>query len=146
MKDFFGKEISKGDKVETIISISRGKVKSFEGNSVIVIDDSPGETNESFRISRNFPYNLINVKQLNEIREKNKNKEIKQMKDFLGRELQVGDKVVVLAHNETSSTLYKAQVIKIAEKKVQVKALQKSSWKFSEISYKDPHKLVKVDF
>lgn len=68
------------------------------------------------------------------------------MKDFLGRELQVGDKVVVLAHNKTSSTLYKAQVIKIAEKKVQVKALQKSGWQFSEISYKDPHKLVKVDF
>lgn len=35
MKDFFGKEINKGDKVETIISISRGRVKGFEGNSVI---------------------------------------------------------------------------------------------------------------
>lgn len=68
------------------------------------------------------------------------------MKDFLDQELQVEDKVVVLAHSRTSSTLYKAQITKIAEKKVQVKALQKSDWRFSEISYKDPNKLVKVDF
>lgn len=117
MKDFFGKKIKEGDEVAIINFIPTGKVKDFDKELVIVIDNYPKETTEKFRTYRQFSDNLINIKQLNEIREKNENEEEKQMKDFLGQELQVGDKVVVLAHNRTSSTLYKAQITKIAEKK-----------------------------
>lgn len=70
----------------------------------------------------------------------------RKMKDFLGKELKVEDKVVVLAHQKTSSTFYKAEVIAITEKKVKVKSLQDTSWQYPKETYKDPNKVVKVDF
>lgn len=68
------------------------------------------------------------------------------MVDFLGQKLIIGDKVVVLAHQKTSSTLYKAKIIGVTEKRVKVRSLEESSWMFPAITYKEPNKVVKVDF
>lgn len=42
------------------------------------------------------------------------------MKDFLGKELVVGDTVVYLQHNKTSSELIKAVVVGFTPKKVRL--------------------------
>ena len=59
------------------------------------------------------------------------------MKDFLGRELKVGDTVVFLTHCKTSSSLHKGVIKSFSPQKAYVVGDYHST-------YKSPDKIVKV--
>ena len=68
------------------------------------------------------------------------------MTDFLGRELEVGDKVVALAHRRTSSTLYFGEVKKLTNKMVIIKTIDSEhDWRYEETMCVSSYKVVKVD-
>lgn len=62
------------------------------------------------------------------------------MKDFLGNEIHIGDMVVALRYQRTSAELYKAEVLKITPKMVQVQ----TNYKFDPIRYVYPKKIVVI--
>ena len=57
------------------------------------------------------------------------------MRDFLGRELQVGDSVVYLSHHRTSSSYHKCKITAFTPKKVYIDGCK----------CVEPHKLIKYD-
>lgn len=68
------------------------------------------------------------------------------MVDFLGQELNVGDKVVGLAHQKTSSTLLLGTVSKITEKMVAIETIKKEpDWRYGNVIRLTPEKIVKVN-
>ena len=68
------------------------------------------------------------------------------MTDFLGHELNIGDKVVALAHGRTSSTLYLGEIEKLTNKMVVVKTVDSEhDWRYSETMRVSPYKVVKVN-
>ena len=67
------------------------------------------------------------------------------MVDFLGRELSIGDHVVALVHQRTSSTLYLAEIMKMTNKMIEVKAIRNEhDWRYDDIMRVSPYKVVKV--
>ena len=68
------------------------------------------------------------------------------IKDFLGQELNIGDKVVALSHKSTSSTLYLGEIEKITSKMVVVKAFNSNhDWRYDEVMRVSPYKIVKMN-
>lgn len=68
------------------------------------------------------------------------------IKDFLGQELNIGDKVVALSHKSTSSTLYLGEIEKITRKMVVVKAFNRDhDWRYDEVMRVSPYKVVKMN-
>lgn len=66
--------------------------------------------------------------------------------DFLGKELNVGDKVVALSHKRTSSTLYLGEVEKLTDKMVVIKTVgSKHDWRYKETMCVSSYKVVKVN-
>lgn len=58
------------------------------------------------------------------------------MTDFLGRELNIGDKVVALARKRTSSTLYLGEIENLTSKMVTIKTVgSKHDWRYGEIMH-----------
>lgn len=69
------------------------------------------------------------------------------MIDLLGNELSVGDVVVAVAHQRTSSTLYIGRVVKLTEKLVVVNTYKKEpDWRVKSSMRVSPYKVAKVDF
>lgn len=67
------------------------------------------------------------------------------MKDFLGKELSTGDKVVALAHRRTSSTLYLGVIEKLTDKMIVIKAEgAENDWRYHDVMRTYPDKVVKV--
>lgn len=67
------------------------------------------------------------------------------MKDFLGQELSIGDKVVALTHQRTSSTLYLGVIEKLTDKMVVIKAEgAENDWRYHDVMRTYPDKIVKV--
>lgn len=72
-------------------------------------------------------------------------KEVKSIKDFLGNELNIGDEVVALAHQRTSSTLYRGRISKFTKSMVVINTEgYDSDWRFSETMRVSPEKVVKI--
>lgn len=66
--------------------------------------------------------------------------------DFLGKELNVGDKVVALSHRRTSSTLYLGEVEKLTDKMVVIKTVgSKHDWRYEETMRISPYKVIKIN-
>lgn len=71
--------------------------------------------------------------------------EVKSIKDFLGNELNIGDEVVALAHQRTSSTLYRGRISKFTKSMVVINTEgYDSDWRFSETMRVSPEKVVKI--
>ena len=64
------------------------------------------------------------------------------IKDFLGKELNIGDKVVSLTHSRTSSWFNRAVVIGFTPKMVRVRRVRFGDW----VELKAPDKIVKVEW
>ena len=68
------------------------------------------------------------------------------IKDFLGQELNIGDKVVALSHKRTSSTLYLGEIEKLTDKMVVIKTVDgKHDWRYEETMRVSSYKVVKID-
>ena len=67
------------------------------------------------------------------------------MKDFLGRELNVGDEVVYLQHYQTSSYLIKATVTGFTPCQVNLKRYSDDGRPLTSVR-KSPYKIVKVNW
>lgn len=68
------------------------------------------------------------------------------MTDFLGNELSVGDSVVALAHQRTSSTLYLGKIVKLTAKMVVVNTINgEKDWRYDDVMRVSPTKVVKVN-
>ncbi|WP_251316757.1 hypothetical protein [Flintibacter muris] len=68
------------------------------------------------------------------------------IKDFLGQELNIGDKVVALSHKRTSSTLYLGEIEKLTDKMVVIKTVDsKHDWRYEETMRVSSYKVVKVE-
>lgn len=66
--------------------------------------------------------------------------------DFLGKELNVGDKVVALSHKRTSSTLYLGEVEKLTDKMVIIKTVgSKHDWRYEETMRVSSYKVIKIN-
>lgn len=65
------------------------------------------------------------------------------MKDFLGRELNIGDEVVYLSHSRTSSRLYKAIITGFTPMKVHLDTYSEDGRKLW-VETKYPRHIVKV--
>lgn len=66
-----------------------------------------------------------------------------KLKDFVGKELKVGDEVIYLSHNRTSSELHRGNVIDFTLKKVRLDTyLEDGHRAWRELKY--PHHLVKM--
>ena len=64
------------------------------------------------------------------------------IKDFLGQELNVGDKVVALSHKSTSSTLYLGKVERLTNAMVVIKTVDSEhDWRYSETMLVFPYKV-----
>ncbi len=67
------------------------------------------------------------------------------MKDFLGNEINIGDIVVALAHQSTSSCLYEGEIIDVTSRWVVIKVFNsEEDWKLKDIMRVSPCKVVKV--
>ena len=67
------------------------------------------------------------------------------MKDFLGRELNVGDEVVYLSHSRTSSNMYRGIVVEFTPCKVRIETYTadgEGAWP----QLKFPYHVVKVNW
>lgn len=66
--------------------------------------------------------------------------------DFLGKELNVGDKVVALSNRRTSSTLYLGEVEKLTDKMVVIKTVgSKHDWRYEETMRVSSYKVIKIN-
>ncbi len=68
------------------------------------------------------------------------------MKDFLGNELSIGDRVVAVSHRRTSSTLYEGTITKLTPKMVEVETKgSEDDWRYEEKMMVSSYKVVKID-
>lgn len=68
------------------------------------------------------------------------------IKDFLGQELNIGDKVVALSHKRTSSTLYLGEIEKLTDKMVVIKTVDsKHDWRYEETMRVSSYKVIKIN-